>query len=71
VSWADLSPELRAKAEKALTTKELAVLKRLVAGSSQRRIALDLGISRSAVRSRFEEIRRKLGPIDFNQEDAA
>ncbi len=42
------------------TPKELDALTLAERGLSQRTIALELGISRSAVRARLEEARRKL-----------
>lgn len=61
MTWpADTPPELRAIAERVLTTKQLDVVKLLAAGYSLRRIALLLGVSRSAVRERAEGAQRRM-----------
>lgn len=51
---------LRGREGVTLTERELEVLQRVAAGHSERRVAADLGLSRSGVRSRLEGARRKL-----------
>jgi DNA-binding CsgD family transcriptional regulator len=54
-------PELYQLAkDRGCTTGQLEVLHLYALGHSQRRVALQLGISRSAVRSRFEEAKRRI-----------
>ena len=43
-----------------LTDREVDVLQRVTRGDSSRRIAADLGLSRSTVRDAFENAQRKL-----------
>lgn len=60
MSYSEVSEDVREVANRVLTGKQLDVWVLMLAGCSQRRSALMLGLSRSTVRSHLEEAHMRL-----------
>lgn len=60
MTWEDLDPELRRRAEQVLTPAQLEVMRLKAHGLGDRVIARQLGITREAVRDRADKASLKL-----------
>lgn len=67
MAWRDLDPGFRAACERALTEKQLEVVKLRAGGMGFRQIARALGITREAARDRWRQaelrIRQEIGAM--------
>lgn len=71
MSYATLSPEIRAIAERELTSRQLDVLKLWLAGAGTARIALMLDVSEATARGHLRRAKQIMGIHLRRTEDVA